>query len=513
MYWIVAIICGLFICIGATASSVNETDYEWAPPDIPRKAVLISPPESESECRLRAADTQVPYMSDIKLYIWYSDQASSSYYLILYENYPDGSTRRHPSSGFYGPFPPLGGGKVLEGTFYADVPGPHYLYYQLFDEDEELICTSNTVKLDVIKTKQSTSISISVSPSKVKLGDSVTLSGVISPPISTKITITIKSPSGGERVVEVTSTEGGYYSYTFTPDSIGKWYARAGWAGNDDYFGYTSQWISFDVEIKTHTIVIEISPPTLSFRVDGAVYTGRATFNWQEGSTHTISIDREIYVSSGERYKFERWSDGLTDTVRTIVVNKPATYTAFFQHQYYFLVESDYGITSGSGWYNEGATVRAEIDTKEVLEFPYLWTFKGWEGDAKGADIISDPILLDGPKVAKTVWVKTISPHLFALVGALIFAIAIPSAIVYQKRQRNVENKPSEDLSMPEEGLYYKPMGQTLLKEADETEVINPEDIKRSLEKLDELYRNGVIKEDIYKRLREEYEEKLKKFK
>ncbi len=557
-----------------------------------RLAFTPAPP-SGGECRLWAKDYVIAYKGETEVYLWWSNRDYDEYYLVLYETYPDGSTHRYPPSGVFGPYPRLPQDVALVGGFYGDVPGSHYLYFQLFGPSGNLLCTSNTIKIDVIRVKQASSISISVYPSSTRVGESITISGSISPApgTSSQVTLTIRTPSE-ERKVEVTSDQSGHYSYTLSPDSTGTWYVQASWPGNEDYVGATSNWARFTVEVRAYYVTIETDPPGLSFKVDGATYSGRATFKWEEGSSHvvevqkeiakgderyvftkwsdeytgsvrmiivtgpghyvakfsvikaysvtvetmpslnflvdgvrcsgratfkweegsshTIAVEKEIYLGSGERYLFTGWNDGSTDNVRTVNVRGPAHYVASFKHQYYFLVESDYGVVSGSGWYDEGSTVRAEIDRKDVPGFPYSWVFRGWGGDAKGADLVSDPILMDGPKVAKAVWERTISPLVYVLVGAFVAAVAIIAAVIYRRRRIAPGGTAVREAGT---AIREKPVElETKLMEIGETDVIDPNVIKEHLKRLEELHREGKISEEVYRKLKEEYEEKLRKW-
>jgi hypothetical protein len=544
-------------------------------------------PPSGGNCRIWADSYTVAYKGTTKLYIWWEDTSYTQYFIRVYETYPNGSTYKSP---VLGPYPPLGNA-VLVGTFYGDVPGSHFLYFQLANINGNLLCTSNTIEIDVIKTKEQSSISLSVTPSSARIGQSVTISGSISPGVSAQVTLTIKSPKG-ESTVEVTSSGSGYFSYTISPDSTGMWYVQASWPGNDDYVGSSSGWVSFKVEVPTYQVTIGTSPPGLpfmvdgkwdcretttftwdegsshiirvdenisrgnvnylftgwsdgvsspvrtitvkgslsltaifkvvrfytvrvetsppmSFLVDGKEYSGRAEFSWGEGSSHTLIVNREIYVGEGERYLFTGWSDGDTSPVRTITVEGPKSYTAMFKHQYYFRVESDYGVVSGSGWYDEGETVHAKIDRREgPTEFPYVQVFQGWGGDAKGNDLVSDPVLMNGPKTAKALWKREVSPYLYVLIGVLVAIVLSAAAVVYLRHRAKTTVKAAEGATVVKK--EEKPAEGTLVREMEETRELSADEIRKYLEKLEELHKKGEIKEDVYKKLKEEYERRIK---
>ena len=114
-----------------------------------------------------------------------------------------------------------GPNRALRGKFIGDVVGTHYLYFQVF-YDSSLICTSNTIAIHVKKIKKKSSISVSVTLLTIERGKSVEISGYLSPGRSAKVTLRIISPDGREIIRETTSTSTGAFSYTFTPDTVGK---------------------------------------------------------------------------------------------------------------------------------------------------------------------------------------------------------------------------------------------------------------------------------------------------
>ncbi|RSN75800.1 Ig-like domain-containing protein [Candidatus Methanodesulfokora washburnensis] len=581
----------VYLCIALLLVSIYLVT---AQPPMAMPGPPPSPPSdgrSGGSCRIGADSDTVAYKGTTRLYIWWEDTSRAQYFIKIYETYPDGSIHESP---VLGPYPPLGNA-VLVGTFYGDVPGPHFLYFQLTDINGNLLCTSNTIKIDVIRTKEQSFMSLSVTPNYVRIGQSVTVSGSISPGVSAQVKLTIRSPKG-ESTVEVTSSESGYFSYTISPDSTGLWYVRASWPGNDDYVGSSSGWVSFRVEVPTYQVTIGTSPPGLpftvdgrnwsettvfkwdegsshiigvdesisrgdvrylftgwsdgdtspvrtitvrgplsltamfktvrfykvtvetsppmSFLVDGKEYKGRAEFSWGEGSSHTLSVNREIYVREGERYLFTGWSDGDTSPVRTITVRGPLSLTAMFKHQYYFRVESDYGVVSGSGWYDEGATVYAKIDRREgPAEFPYVQVFQGWGGDAKGNDLVSDPVLMNGPKIAKALWKRELSPYLYVLIGVLV-AIVLSAAVYLRHRAKTVVKAAETEVKAAEGATVVKeeekPMEGTLVREMEGTRELSADEIRKYLEKLEELHKKGEIGEDVYRKLKEEYERGIK---
>jgi len=376
----IAIAVGILLIAGTvtTPQRVNAQPYV---------AQMPGPPPS-GQCSIWARDYSVKLGGSTSTYMWWSDFGYDEYYIVLYEVYPDGSTHRYPPSGVYGPYPAPGPYRALVGTFVGDVEGVHYLYFQLYAyQGCLLLCTSNTIAINVVKEKKATTITVSVSPSRVERGDSVTVSGQISPGVSAQVTLEFVSSSGRKSTAQVTSTGTGAFSYTFTPDETGRWSVKASWPGDRDYLGASSDWVTFEVESRKYQVTVSVSPPELPFVVDGAQYYGSATFKWDEGSTHNLFVQKVISAQGGVRYVFEKWSDGSTLQSRSVEVTGPATYQAMFSKEYYVAVDTKYGDVSGVGWYKEGDQARIKLETP-VVDFGNgtRAVFTGWSGDYRGTD-------------------------------------------------------------------------------------------------------------------------------
>jgi len=86
-----------------------------------------------------------------------------------------------------------------------------------------------------------TSISCSVSASSLPLGNSVTVSGSISPAVpNATVTLTYTKPTADTITRTVVTGPDGQYTNAYTPDAAGSWTVYASWAGNDNYFAASS---------------------------------------------------------------------------------------------------------------------------------------------------------------------------------------------------------------------------------------------------------------------------------
>jgi hypothetical protein len=116
-------------------------------------------------------------------------------------------------------------------------------------------------------TKILTTLSCTASPSEVAEGDSITVSGAISPALTGKtVTVTYKKADGKTVTRTATTGSDGSYSDSYGPDAIGLWSVTASWNGDSTYEGASSSSKSFTVKkksgclIATATYGSELSP-------------------------------------------------------------------------------------------------------------------------------------------------------------------------------------------------------------------------------------------------------------
>lgn len=105
-----------------------------------------------------------------------------------------------------------------------------------------------TVSLTVEKAKAPSSLSLSVSPTSLKVGESLSIAGTLSPPIATTVELVYRRPDGFELTKSVATSATGAFSDSFKPDMAGAWSVRARWAGDADRESSESAPVSFSVE-------------------------------------------------------------------------------------------------------------------------------------------------------------------------------------------------------------------------------------------------------------------------
>ena len=153
--------------------------------------------------------------------------------------------------------------------------------------------------------------------------------------------------------------------------------------------------------IEEQAMRVSTTPSGASFLVDGQTYSSATTFWFARDSYHTVSVVTPQSGMPGTRYQFQNWSDGGAAT-HVIHFTGAVSLQATFSAEYYLTVESLVAGAGGSGWYPAGATVSATVSNQYYAQGPgERLSFQGWSGDATGAQLTSNPILMDGPKTAR----------------------------------------------------------------------------------------------------------------
>ena len=169
--------------------------------------------------------------------------------------------------------------------------------------------------------KSSSSITLSLDRGEVRVDESVTVSGIISPAHAKSVTLTFTRPDE-TRVLETTNSgSDGAYTYLFEPDVAGAWKVSSSWRGDANHYGASSSTAKFLVTKLDSSISVLASPMVLepegSLRIEGFVSPERdgATIKleyrpheseWTElaevstNSTGRFTFDWDIELGPGE---------------------------------------------------------------------------------------------------------------------------------------------------------------------------------------------------------------------
>ena len=108
-----------------------------------------------------------------------------------------------------------------------------------------------TFEVALVVKKNPSTITISVSPLKVNVGEEVTVKGKITPPqASVEVTVTY-TKAGKIKVTHTVKTSlNGTFTDTIKPDAGGTWTVQASWEGSWKYDGAVSEKVSFEAVEK-----------------------------------------------------------------------------------------------------------------------------------------------------------------------------------------------------------------------------------------------------------------------
>jgi len=151
--------------------------------------------------------------------------------------------------------------------------------------------STSSMQIDITISRLLSSITCSVSPYAVAKGETVTVSGSISPAHGVTVTLTYKKSDDSTFTRTTSASSEGRYSDTYTPDIPGSWGVKASWSGDTDHKGAESSWASFTVTKKYSSISISVSPsdirPAQSVSISGSISP------LQAGASVTVSWRRE----------------------------------------------------------------------------------------------------------------------------------------------------------------------------------------------------------------------------
>ena len=100
----------------------------------------------------------------------------------------------------------------------------------------------------IVISKVPTSISITVEPRQVTVGESVNVKGAITPAMNTQITLTVKEPDGSTKTFSTTSYLDGTFTFTVKLDKEGKYTFTASFQGDTKYEATKSSEVYVEVK-------------------------------------------------------------------------------------------------------------------------------------------------------------------------------------------------------------------------------------------------------------------------
>lgn len=155
-------------------------------------------------------------------------------------------------------------------------------------------------------------------------------------------------------------------------------------------------------------VTIMTNPDTLEYTADGVTYDTTQTFTWLEGTQHPVSVVSPQAGATGVQYVWRLWNDGGSQSHNYIVPTEDDTLIAEFRTQYRLTVNSNWGTTTGDGWYDAGwialfSVTPGVVPGQEGVQY----IFAGWNGTGAGSytgAVIDTMVTMNNPITETAQW-------------------------------------------------------------------------------------------------------------
>jgi M6 family metalloprotease-like protein len=128
---------------------------------------------------------------------------------------------------------------------------------------------------------------------------------------------------------------------------------------------------------------------------------------WYDADSQAVvSLSSPVVTGDGIRYVFVSWSGDLSgaDQNQSLTMSGPKVVSALWATQYELKLESEYGHTSGAGWYDPSTQAVYGVDTLTIdTGNDTRRVFTQWSGDATGSSQ-QGTVTMDAPKVIQANW-------------------------------------------------------------------------------------------------------------
>jgi len=209
---------------------------------------------------------------------------------------------------------------------------------------------------------------------------------------------------------------------------------------------------------SSHAVVFS-AIPQYALSVDGTndfsyLPSSPTNDNWFDmGTEVSVNVQKTVEIENNKvRQEITGWSldkekfwniedDGSTSfTTPPLMMNEYHQVDFFATYQYKLNVVSDQGITTGSGWYEQGVTVPISVNAGG--DGLVLNSVSGWEGADVEYDGNTAQVFIDGPVTVSAKVEKNYS----LVIAVIVIPILIVGVIAGKKLKRTpvVEEKPVE---------------------------------------------------------------------
>ena len=168
-------------------------------------------------------------------------------------------------------------------------------------------------------------------------------------------------------------------------------------------------------------------PSQVPLTLDG-VQQGAGSTNLQlSPRAHEMSVPDIVQLDSTSRLKFNGWSDGSNQTMRTFDLESDTEIVATYVTQYFVTSTTD--STLQSGWYDQGTVLQFTVDNRPLVNKYRLFVggFDGWYNMGQlRANSPTTSLTIDGPINLSDRWnyLPYFPPVLIVVIVAAILLLA-----------------------------------------------------------------------------------------
>lgn len=264
---------------------------------------------------------------------------------------------------------------------------------------------------------------------------------------------------------------------------------------------------TLDISMDSPHVVAFFAVPQFSIGVNGVSDftffppspTGDYWFD--QNSKITVEVPKTIEFGEKTRQQLTTWSLDNSETIPIprdekdvfntppIIMSDEHNLTFTNVTQYKVEMSSEYGATSGEGWYDSGTTAYLGVVYPTGFFSP---TLEGWEGSDIEQDGNFAQLLVTSPAIIKLKWTADYSK--IVLVGLVSGGIGLGLFIKYSRRAKNKTTTQAREPVIDNASLdsYSKEIGAYFYE--------------KSLEKANKIRESGLITEEKYRKIKEKLE-------
>ena len=205
---------------------------------------------------------------------------------------------------------------------------------------------------------------------------------------------------------------------------------------------------------KSASLNINLGAPNVDVTIDSMTVKtsagGDASMEIAVGSNPLVSVPPIVEFQNSTRIIFTRWSDGVTDAQRHVLIDGDVTLSAIYRTQYLLSVNPG---SSSEAWYDKGSNAtltapRSEAGSWPLNLFGVTQSFTGWSGDVHSS-MPQLNITMDSPKTITVNFAVDYLPLAIPVIFGVGIALIVISVVIMRRRSSNpstidVPNQPTD---------------------------------------------------------------------